>query len=395
MYHQDNPIVDYSSLLRNNSFLPSYRELRIEGLSLSQNFLYWLKRIIILPHNYYDFIAAYAFIPSVLAKVVPYLFLYGTSGSGKSTIGKLIAIANGVSINSSADTFAGIRNSLNARKYERLYIPSDDPEYPGTFKEGIEQNTIMVWDDIDRSVFIRSPDIYRLFKFGYDRSSSQIQISSEKAGNNLKFDCFCPKVFSSVHPFHTDSEFSEFKRRLLTVPTARAEDMKGVNLDNLLDLYEWDWTGLETEIKQYWTYQKAEEYLRTRKTVSRGLRLKSEQKIICVDFATTAIVTGIWSSISEANTRLDDYFAWLKAETEEERDNLEKMLSQLIAQEMTEAKAQGRAECRIYVSRLRRLAVSWYEQGYLLEPADRKQIKQFMKENGFKGSDSGAWVKKF
>jgi hypothetical protein len=118
-------------------------------------------------------------------------------------------------------------------KNEKLAIPNPGLEkvvqfcltFPsGWTQEGTEKNAFMVWDDIDPSVFTTRPDIYRLFKFGYDRSTDTISISSDKAGKNLKFRCFCPKIFSSVSPLHTDSNFPELKRRLLTIKTKRLED---------------------------------------------------------------------------------------------------------------------------------------------------------------------------
>jgi polynucleotide 5'-kinase involved in rRNA processing len=94
-------IVDYSKLLKNAVFLPGYQELFNPRLSLPENFYYLLKRVIILPHDWYDLITAYAFIPSALAKIVPYLFLYGGSGSGKTTLAKVISYLHGVTRNSS------------------------------------------------------------------------------------------------------------------------------------------------------------------------------------------------------------------------------------------------------------------------------------------------------
>ena len=84
-----------------------------------------------------------------------------------------------------------------------------------------EVNTIMVWDDVDPNVFIAKPDLYRLFKFGYDRSTDKIEVSSNDIGKNEVFHCFCPKVLSSIHPLHTDTRFKELHRRLLVIPTQK------------------------------------------------------------------------------------------------------------------------------------------------------------------------------
>jgi hypothetical protein len=83
---------DYSVLFEEESGnCPTWRDLYNFNGTLPDNFLHLLKQVVVLPFDHYKIIAAYAFIPSALAKVVPYLFLFGRSGSGKSTIGKLIA----------------------------------------------------------------------------------------------------------------------------------------------------------------------------------------------------------------------------------------------------------------------------------------------------------------
>jgi hypothetical protein len=71
-------------------------------------------------------ITAYLLLPSALCRITPYLFLCGVSGSAKSTIGKLAASLYGVPINSSGDTFAAIRNSLDERKFKHIEVPASE-----------------------------------------------------------------------------------------------------------------------------------------------------------------------------------------------------------------------------------------------------------------------------
>ncbi len=194
-------MYDYSSLLAKTKLIDSWEVLYERDLSLAQNLLNFLKRSVVLPHDFYDLIVAYLLIPSALSQVVPYVFLFGQSGTGKSTLGKLASYWYGVNINSSNDTFASIRNSLNEQKYQEIFIPTDDEHLPPVVKH-TEVNTAMIWDDIDPSVFSNNSNIYRLFKFGYDRATDKITISSENRGENLEFHCFCPKIFSSISPFH-------------------------------------------------------------------------------------------------------------------------------------------------------------------------------------------------
>ena len=92
---------------------------------------------------------------------------------------------------------------------------------------------MMVWDDIDPSVFISSPDLYRMFKFGYDRRSDKISLSGKQTGTTLEFHCFCPKVFSSISHLHLDDRFKELKRRLIVIPCKRVEELSSDRLTRI------------------------------------------------------------------------------------------------------------------------------------------------------------------
>lgn len=104
---------DYSSLYKSEDGLAdTWQEVYDSSSPLAWNLLNILKTTIFLPHNFYDIITAYFLLPSALCRTIPYLFLYGQSGSGKSTVAKVASYLHGCSINSSSDTFAGIRNDL-------------------------------------------------------------------------------------------------------------------------------------------------------------------------------------------------------------------------------------------------------------------------------------------
>ena len=212
---------DYSQIFSGeDSYRDTWRDIYDDSLSLPANLLRILKKTIYLPEDFYDLVATYFLLPSALCRVVPYLFLHGQSGSGKSTVAKVASYLHGIDINSSSDTFAGIRNSLNRRRWGQVEVPSGDPKYPSYYKE-VELNTCMVWDDVDSAVFTNNPDLYRLFKFGYDRSTDKIILSSGETGINLEFRCFCPKIFSSISPLHLDDRFKELRRRLIVIPCKR------------------------------------------------------------------------------------------------------------------------------------------------------------------------------
>ncbi len=393
---------DYSQLFKGeDSCVDSWEDIYNDFLSLPDNLLSILKRTIFLPYDFYDIIAAYFLLPSALCRVVPYLFLHGQSGSGKSTLAKISSYLHGVDINSSSDTFAGIRNSLNERRTAIIEIPSTDPKYPTAWKN-VERNTCMVWDDIDSSVFSNNPDLYRLFKFGYDRSTDKIILSSKEVGENLEFRCFCPKVFSSVSPLHLNDNFRELKRRLIVIPCKRIEELPetrqselGVTLntwqDKLLDIGAYDWKGFNKVFDDFWDVEMASVFLTTRKALGASVKgLSSQQRAISLDLLATGLSCGIWNDEAEAVGCLKAYWNWFSNETGRSAE-LSGLLEQYIKIEQTNAKA-GNLPLEIYTPQIRAKIDIWVAQGWLMEKPRAREIKEIMLDLGMR-LQQGKWIK--
>ncbi|MGL5940805.1 MAG: hypothetical protein ACRC2S_10505 [Waterburya sp.] len=393
---------DYSQLFKGeDSCVDTWRDIYDESLSLPDNLLSILKRTIFLPYDFYDIITAYFLLPSALCRVVPYLFLYGQSGSGKSTIAKIASNLHGVSINSSSDTFAGIRNSLNDRRTAQIEIQSNDPKYPSVYT-AVERNTCMVWDDVDSSVFTNNPDLYRLFKFGYDRTTDKITLSSKEVGENLEFRCFCPKVFSSISPLHLDDRFRELKRRLIVVPCKRIEELPeerlaelGVTLgswnSSLIDITAYDWKGFSKVFDEFWDLDTAQAFMVTRKALSTTTKgLSSQQRAISLDLLTTGLTCGIWNDETEAMGRLKAYWNWFSSETEVNA-GLGTLLKQLVRQEEVNAK-NGNRPFEIYTPQIRGQVEIWVAQGWLMEKPRPKEIRELMLDLGMR-LQQGRWIK--
>lgn len=396
--------VHFTALMKENNvnYCDSWQEIYDNSLSLPYNLLAILKRTIYLPYDHYDLIAAYYLIPSALAKVTPYLFLWGSSGSGKSTVTKIASFLHGVKLNSSGDSFVSIRNDLHLKKYGVTEVKLEHSEFE-TCYEKTEVNTCMVWEDIDPKLFKSEPNLYRLFKFGYDRTSDRIMISNEALGQNLEFHCFCPKVFSSIHPFHNDLDFKELHRRLLVIPTQRIEDLdpkrrKELGIDetdweeNLIDIYTINWHGFSQLYQGFWDIDMARIYLETKKIVTKELKgLKSYQKTTCVDLVTTGIVCNIWQDTTEASEKLKNYFSWVEIAQSEQSDNLFSLLKTFVSQEEQSARDAG-IPISIYSNRLRNIVSSYVYQGWLLEKPSAKAIREAMLELGYR-LNRGSWVK--
>ena len=397
---------DYSSLLgEENEYITSWKDIYDENKSLPDNFLNILKQSVYLPLDHYKIIAAYSFIPSALARVVPYLFLWGISGSGKSTIGKLVSRLHGVKITSSTNTFAAIRNSLNKRRKAIVNVPSNNPSFPTGYQKEVETNTIMVWDDIDPSVFNKTSDFYRLFKFGYDKSSDVIEISSsEEVGTNLKFHCFCPKIFSSISPLHLDNNLKELRRRLLVIPTKTIENLsearkqeleiydclweeKLLNVDNL------SWQDFNLKFKQFWDLDMAKLYLENRNLLVKSLKgLTSQERVVSIDLLTTGITTGIWNDEIEAITDVKNYWEWFKGEVNIGESPLVQLLKKIVKQEELNAR-NGGIEPIIHNQQIKGYCEGWFNKSYLLEKTSSKNLKNAMHELGYRLIVGGKWIK--
>lgn len=393
---------DYSVLFESEDGVSdTWREFYVDSQPLSWNLVNILEKTVFLPHDFYDIIAAYLLLPSALCRVVPYLFLYGRSGSGKSTLAKIGSYLHGVSINSSSDTFAGIRNSLDQRRNSYAQVP-DELEPERTYSKRVEKNTCMVWDDIDSSVFINNPDLYRLFKFGYDRTTDMITISSKEVGENLRFHCFCPKIFSSISPMHLDDRFKELRRRLIVIPCKRVEDLSDQRknelgiIDNawetrLINIGSCNWKGFSNEFQEFWDLELASAFITTRKLLSQSVRgLSSQQRTISLDLMATGIASGIWQDEQEATDRMKFYWSWFKGETEKSA-GLGNLLATYIKREEVNAKNAGR-ELEIYTSQLRSQIENWVSMGWLYEKPHSKEVKETLLDLGMR-LRQGKWVK--
>jgi energy-coupling factor transporter ATP-binding protein EcfA2 len=391
---------DYSVLFKaEDDTANTWQKLYDDNLSLADNLLSILKRTVYLPHDFYDIVCAYYLLPSALCNTIPYLFVHGRSGSGKSTLAKIASYLHDCSINSSSDTFAGIRNDLDKRRTTYIEVFDGDNHVCNKL---VEKNVFMVWEDIDANVFVSSPDLYRLFKFGNNKATDKIILSSKEVGQNLEFHCFCPKVFSSITPLHLDDRFKELRRRLIVIPCQRVEDLSeerrqslGIAGDewylNLIDLDAYDWKGFSYKFSELWDLDTAQYFVTVRQILSKTVKgLTSQQRGISLDLLACGIASGVWADEQAAIVKLKAYWQWFKNETEK-NTGLDSLLKDFIEREKQNAK-NGNRELVIHTAQLRSQVEMWVTQGWLYERPGQKAIASGMFELGFK-HHKGKWVK--
>lgn len=332
--------LDYSQFVSESA--EPWQDIYDNSLPLSQNLISILRQSVLLPRaNIQVPIAvAYMLIPSALAKVVPILFSHGQAGTGKSTVGFLAAQVHGITLCTSGDTFASIRNFLSAQKWV----------FPDSQRG--ERNCMLVWDDIDEQLFATKPDIYRMLKVGYDKSSDIIRIAGAN-GENLEFRVFSPKITSSIQGLHNHPKYPEIQRRCLVLKHKKLElfslgERIEAGLDDdfsfsdQLNLKAIDWEGFDWKFRELWTnVENCKRYAEIRKKLtSRGKKsfklgehVNSDKWTISVDLCCAGIVSGVWSDINEGVEAISAYWKWHKENIADENGAMMKLLREFIEKE--------------------------------------------------------------
>jgi hypothetical protein len=177
---------------------------------------------------------------SFLTKI-PNCLAYGLSGTGKSTILKLVCALHGypfTAIKTGVSTAVSARNYLQALKFSVNGELTD-----------IEQNSCYLLDDINPSI-LDNNYLLSMLKSGYDKKTAIIEISAGN-GKNMIFNCFTKYFYGSIHPLWSFNEFSELIRRWVIIKTCKYDDLsdsdKAINKHplELLDIDFFDFTSYQ------------------------------------------------------------------------------------------------------------------------------------------------------
>ena len=324
---------------------------------------------------YYEILSCYFLLPSALCKNLPLLFLHGGSGSGKSELSKFLARLWNCPIYQPSTTYAGLRNDLDRRSKVLIEIPSEDSDIP--LRKEVKANFFMIWDDIDPKLLHEKPDIFRMLKVGCDRMSSTIELSSERVGINLKFDCFSPKVFSSIHDIPNMSDFAELKRRTITFRHYRSEVVNS----NLIFADDYDWAGLSERMQQFWNRQNASEFLNWVKTIRESVYFRKTipayRRSIFLEVLACGLTTGVFDTIDDAIDALKSFLILSDKEDEKRKDSLDQLLSKYL-----ELNCSGEGQ-KVHNNQIVRQIERWVRDGDLPEKPLRGEFPRLMRQFGY------------
>ena len=170
--------------------------------------------------NVLRFIVAYELLPLDNIKGVPILYVYGKSGSGKSTIGKILQRLNPRGFSNST----GLAGGDNPKGWEqslplfRLDLRGEPKSFP-----------LVTIDDIEPRHFGGDVGQYKLnfIKQVVDSDGGFTRGGAD--GTPLRIDAFCKVAVSSIHDLATLEGLSELERRIMRVRTLNTSEWTDVH----------------------------------------------------------------------------------------------------------------------------------------------------------------------
>ncbi|MEM1971144.1 MAG: AAA family ATPase [Candidatus Anstonellales archaeon] len=238
---------------------------------------------IIYQIKYPEVIATYSLLPHLWVETVPTLFLYGKSGTGKSTAIRLISkLRNAKAFSATNSTMTGLRNYIN--------------------RHHKQQGNCLLIDNLSAR-FIERQSIYNFLLTGYDKKASTIVISNTTRGEIMEFDTFCPKVLSSVYGLHIEPRHVELHRRLIII------DFEKLSVPQLKQI---DLEGVHEICNSFWKSINQNAYLVLKNKISSYLEdfkeeFTNDTKELFLDLMTTSFASGLFKTIDDTVSYYLDY----------------------------------------------------------------------------------------
>ncbi|BAI91507.1 hypothetical protein [Limnospira platensis] len=286
-----------------------------------------LRAVCVLPYPDIQFpiIASFIASPVTLMSTAGILFLWGSSGTGKSQVATVASELYKTTSVLANSTFASLRNKI---QHERFYDP---------LQCEFEKNFILVWEDITPSLLIENENMLSLFKV-LNRKNSRITISSQTPGTNMIFNAFALKVINSIHPLWTLWELNELKRRMFPIwfkkrETMTSEEYRGnsYELSDLNDVEDITLDKLSSQLEIFWrNIDNCNQYSKVKKQLQ-----KHKKDIINARLSSEIIVTHslIYQlSINESIKRFNDYWDFVNEKILTISSGTEQFLDSFITQ---------------------------------------------------------------
>jgi energy-coupling factor transporter ATP-binding protein EcfA2 len=236
-----------------------------------------LKQAAFLENDFfYEVVAAFAAIPSVLSDIVPILYISGESGSGKSQIAKIIAGVTGHEPVVGASTAASLKNAIRI----------------GRFRDPVTQtrqvNYHLIIENMNEGLIAEEQTLGVLLN-GYDIKTDKLNISDGQGGL-ITFPVFCPKVITTVH----ELSHVEVSRRALIIATKVASNFQAKATAEL------PLPKLKQELRKFWDTPANWEIFVELKHSLKHLRpvkgLTNEKAILVNDLIAAGVATQVWES---------------------------------------------------------------------------------------------------
>lgn len=321
---------------------------------------------------------SYICLPSAIATAIPVCFIYGKSGAGKSQPCKFAAKVWNNNLLTNNSTYTSLRNQIQKDRY-----------FDPTQSHG-ERNYILAWDDIQPERMHGEGGAYSLLKAGYSRSSSIITIAG-KDGENLCFDVFGAKIFSSIHPYFSLPKLSELKRRLLIIPMEKSSEP-------VCDFDEIDWRGAWKLLTGIWSdraylsrYAPIKKSLRTH--LKNNSTLSIDRQNLFLDLMTTGIVLGLFVDHDDAVSRIEELETMTDNLINHEQDGLLSIIRLFIEDTENQAK---KTSSRVFIrpESLKLHIMSKAKNGELDYIPRRGEIPDAMRSIGYRlDNNLGCWIK--
>lgn len=306
-----------------------------------------------------------------------YLFSYGVSHSGKSTIASIASYMHDIEPLQATSSSKGIRNVINMKRF-----PLYDPKLPDDVQDWTESDGfLLTWDNVSRETF-QDNDLYNMFLSGAERFTDKRVVANKEGGVDV-FHTFAVKVFSSVFPIHRLPEFDELKSRCLVMFHEKPKDAdfapprpKDYNWNGFFEKYYLPVFSDEKIAHEYASFRRKWSYQKFPKCISTDRRSK------IADLAATGLIIGAWDTAAKAIAKIGDYFDYLDSRLGGDSEPLVQQLEKLTKDRVSiENKTLGDA-----------LQLK-FDTGKLLAKPSAKELLTSMLFLGFK-LDNGIWVKK-